>query len=41
MNVFDYIIDDLNGDGCINAADNAIILGNLGKNPKNKKPATA
>ena len=28
---------DLNGDGKINAADNAIILQNFGKNPKNKK----
>lgn len=28
---------DLNGDGKINTADNSIILGNLGKNPKNKK----
>lgn len=28
---------DLNGDGKINAADNAIILQNLGKNPKNRK----
>lgn len=28
---------DLNGDGEINAADNAIILNNFGKNPKNRK----
>ncbi len=28
---------DLNGDGKVNAADNAIILQNFGKNPKNKK----
>lgn len=28
---------DLNSDGKINAADNAIILQNFGKNPKNKK----
>ena len=28
---------DLNGDGKINAADNAIILLNFGKNPKDKK----
>lgn len=28
---------DLNEDGKINSADNAIILDNLGKNPKNKK----
>lgn len=28
---------DLNGDGKINAADNAIILQNFGKNPKDKK----
>lgn len=28
---------DLNSDGCINAADNSIILENQGKNPKNKK----
>lgn len=28
---------DLNGDGKINSADNAVILQNLGKNPKNKK----
>lgn len=30
-------IFDLNGDNRINAADNAIILQNFGKNPKNKK----
>lgn len=28
---------DLNGDGKINAADNAILLDNFGKNPKDKK----
>lgn len=31
------VIFDLNGDGLVNAADNAIILQNFGKNPKNKK----
>lgn len=30
-------IYDINGDGRINSADNAIILSNIGKNPKNKK----
>ncbi|MBI4038833.1 hypothetical protein HY384_02640 [Candidatus Daviesbacteria bacterium] len=33
----DLTIYDLNGDGKINAADNSIILQNLGKNPKNQK----
>ena len=33
----DQIDYDLNGDGRINSADNAIILQNLGKNPKNPK----
>ncbi len=28
---------DLNGDGIINSADNSIVLGNQGRNPKNKK----
>lgn len=33
----EIIIYDLNGDNKINATDNAIILQNFGKNPKNKK----
>lgn len=31
------VVYDLNGDGLVNSADNAIILQNFGKNPKEKK----
>lgn len=33
----ELMVFDLNGDGFINAADNAIILKNFGKDPQNKK----